>query len=194
MKSKGFILVIGAVAFVPLIAYAVSAEPGTNCSNVYPRPNCVYLPMVFRMLTPTSTNTPTSTITPTSTATPTPLPTPTLTPTPASKLQDGYYVADLTNNGSLWFTVKASGALASDGGFYFQVAPWCPWAVYSYSFETPINNKGLSFIVIDYQGREILARLSCNSTSSTQASCSAYQSGLGYLGQCGHMNGNATLR
>ena len=126
-------------------------------------------------------------------ATPTPIPTFTPLPPPNPQLQDGYYKANLPNNGQISFTVSGNGTQAKDGGFLFQVAPFCPWGAYSFSgLIVPITNGGFNFFVFDFQNREFIASLGCQSLSSTQATCYARQP-MAYTG-CGGITGVATRR
>jgi hypothetical protein len=121
-------------------------------------------------------------------------PTPTTPPPSNPQLLNGYYEANLPNNGHLWFTVINNGTEARDGGFLFQVAPFCPWGAYSFGGLTvPISDGKFSFFVFDFQNREFIASLGCQSLSSNQATCNARQPMPG-TSVCGGIEGVATRR
>lgn len=118
-------------------------------------------------------------------STPTPTQTPTPTPTPAPRLRDGDYVAHVTYDGEIWFTVTGNGTQAKNGGFSFQRLYYtCGWVGYSWNESRPIDNGEFGFVTIDYGNRSIVAQLHCTATSSTEADCHAHYWGA-YYAICG---------
>ena len=73
--------------------------------------------------------------------------------------QDGDYQSESS--------IPEHGTEAIDGGFLFQVAPFCPWGAYSFGgFTVPISNGKFSFFVFDYQNREFIVKLWDKKTGS----------------------------
>ncbi len=116
----------------------------------------LYLPIILRQPTPTAT------------------PPPTSTPLPTFRLLDGYYEADLPNNGSLWFTVTNNGSLATNGGFYgLPVGYFCTYHSYDFNTNAGIAEGRFTFYGFNLPDPSLLARMSCTAISITQASCTA---------------------
>ena len=135
-----------------------------------------YLPLAMRQATPT----------PTPTATPTPTP----TSTPTVVYQDGNYQADVGcgKQGRIFFTVKKGSSRASDASLFFQAECWCQTAIYEFPSSTSIEDGYFRFQVKD--GDDLVARLTCDHVSYTEASCTAVMGGM--PAGCDTVTGNAT--
>jgi len=174
VKTTRTFLIILILVFLSINSLAFSLISSFNSGNLFEE--VAYLPIVIKQPTPTST----------------PLPTPTIIPTPGPKLKDGYYLAEFSNGGFIQFVISGNGTIASSAGFVYQSFVVCPWGSYGFDGTTPVNNGAFSFLEIDSQYRSLIAKLSCNSISSTQASCYARRYGLGST--CGGVTGIATWR
>jgi len=161
LKGYRNIFLIATLAIITSFSFASVNQVQIPFLLGSPTVNAVFLPVVMKQPTATQTVTPT----------------PTATPVP--HLLDGDYVASLSYGGDIHFSVTNGGTVAMNAGFSFKVAPWCSWGFYEFSGSKLISDGYFRFVVVDVWNREIIASLSCNALSSTEASCSASRPSLG---------------
>lgn len=127
--------------------------------------------------------------TPTPTATPSPIPSPTPTPQPRPRLNDGYYFADMGDQGSIRFRVSGSGTVAGDANFAFKVHPWCDWSVEVFHDQASINNGFFQLQEIDVVDRSFGGELRCWSMSHNEAFCGAWNPHADSRMNCDYIEG-----